>query len=203
MALFPEILASIHQLPDLTEDRAQQIQAVIQYLEDKIQATSDIRLVFVCTHNSRRSILSQVWAQSWAHHFGIRNVSCYSAGTETTEVYPRILTTLQSQGFQLQPITKEHNAISLIKFAPNELPILGFSKSLDHFQLPESDFAAIMTCDHAYEHCPLVPGAAARFPLTYQDPKAFDGTPQADDAYHQRSLQIAAEWFYIFHQLTQ
>lgn len=203
MALYPKILNTQRSFPEVPEERMTALQAIIQFLQQKIQADSDIRLLFVCTHNSRRSILSQVWAQTWAHHFGIHRLTAYAAGTETTEVYPLVLETLQKQGFRVESLSEGHNALSLIKYEPNAAPILGFSKSLGHFMLPETKFAAIMTCDHAQEHCPVVPGAEARFPLSYEDPKAFDGTPRAEEAYQHRSLQIAGEWYYIFHQLSQ
>lgn len=57
-----------------------------------------------------------------------------------------------------------------------------------------------MTCNNADEGCPIVFGAEARFPVKYDDPKASDNTPEQTQVYVERSLQIAAEMFYVFHK---
>lgn len=49
----------------------------------------------ICTHNSRRSHLSQLWAQVASFHFGIDQVAVYSAGTQARAIYPMILETLR------------------------------------------------------------------------------------------------------------
>ena len=55
-----------------------------------------------------------------------------------------------------------------------------------------------MTCNNADEGCPLVIGAEARFPIKYDDPKAFDGTELQTQKYAERSLEIASEMFWVF-----
>jgi arsenate reductase len=40
-----------------------------------------------------------------------------------------------------------------------------------------------------------------RIPITYEDPKAFDNTPQQAEKYQERSLQIATEMLYVFSQI--
>ena len=59
-----------------------------------------------------------------------------------------------------------------------------------------------MTCDHASENCPIVPGAEKRISITYLDPKISDGTPEQKAVYEERSLQIATEMKYVFSQVT-
>ncbi len=71
----------------------------------------------------------------------------------------------------------------------------------DHFN-PASDFAAVMTCSQADVGCPFITGAEKRIPVTYDDPKAFDQTPQQKEKYHERSLQIATEMHYVFSQIS-
>ena len=71
----------------------------------------------------------------------------------------------------------------------------------DNFN-PKSEFAAIMTCDSANEACPFVPGAEKRISITFDDPKVFDNTLQQKEKYKERSLQIAAEMFYVFSQIN-
>lgn len=49
-----------------------------------------------------------------------------------------------------------------------------------------------MTCSQADEGCPFISEPEKRIPITYEDPKAFDNTPQQAEKYEERSVQIAA-----------
>jgi arsenate reductase len=129
-------------------------------------------------------------------------VFCYSGGTESTALFPMIAETLQNSGFQIKTISKNENPIYSIKYAKNEHPVIGFSKKLDNDFNPKSEFVAIMTCDSANESCPFVPGAEERIPITFDDPKVFDGTPLQAEKYKEKSLQIATELFYVFSQIN-
>jgi arsenate reductase (thioredoxin) len=66
---------------------------------------------------------------------------------------------------------------------------------------PTENFAAIMTCSQADKNCPFIPGASLRIAIPYDDPKDFDGTPQEEAKYDERTRQIAREIFYAFSQL--
>lgn len=143
----------------------------------------------------------QVWAQVMAHHFEVANVSCYSGGTEATALFPKVAETLATQGFQLMPLSYESNPVCAIKYDANEAAIICFSKTYDHPFNPVSYFAAIMTCNSADEACPIVNGAEARFPIKYDDPKAYDGTEQQTAKYAERSLEIAREMWWVFSQI--
>ncbi|QCX40590.1 protein-tyrosine-phosphatase [Aureibaculum algae] len=178
------------------------LQPLIDFIQMKVANSEEIRLNFICTHNSRRSHLSQVWAQTMAFHFGIKNVFCYSGGTEATALFPMAATTLQNSGFEIQKISKNDNPVYSIKYAKNEHPIIGFSKKFDDAFNPKSDFAAIMTCSQADAGCPFIAGAEKRIPITFDDPKAFDNTPQQAEKYNERSLQIATELHYVFSQIN-
>lgn len=201
--LFPEIEAVISTLKvdSISENRKQVLQPLIDFIQLKISDHQNIRINFICTHNSRRSHLSQIWAQTIASYFHIKNVFCYSGGTEATALFPMVAETLKNSGFMLQTLSDGSNPVYSIKFAKNEHPIIGFSKKLDDDFNPKSEFAAIMTCDSANEACPFVPGAETRIPITFEDPKAFDNTPQQKQKYKERSLQIATEMFYVFSQI--
>jgi arsenate reductase len=137
-----------------------------------------------------------------AHYFGVKNVSCYSGGMEATALFPMVAETLRDTGFEVDAISNGENPVYSIKYSENEHPVIGFSKRLDDDFNPKSSFVAIMTCDSANEACPFVPGAEKRIPITFEDPKAFDGTPQQAEKYSERSLQIATELFYVFSQIN-
>ena len=182
-------------------DRKEVLYPLVEYIQNKVNANEEIRLNFICTHNSRRSHLSQIWSQTMAFHFGIENVFCYSGGTEATALFPKVAETLTNQGFQIEKVSQEQNPVYAVKFDDNEHPIIGFSKTyFDDFN-PKSNFAAIMTCSNADEGCPMVFGAEARFPIKYDDPKAFDGTEVMNEKYAERSLQIASELYFVFSQI--
>lgn len=202
--LFSEIEQVIEELKPqtITSERKAVLQPLIHFIQAKVANHLEIRINFICTHNSRRSHLSQVWAQTMANYFNVRNVFCYSGGTEATALFPMVAETLQNSGFQIKTISENENPVYLIKYSDNEHPIIGFSKKLDDHFNPRSEFAAIMTCDSANEACPIVLGADTRIPITFEDPKAFDHTPQQAEKYHERSLQIATELFYVFSQIN-
>lgn len=187
----------------IPQERKQILDLLSGYIQKKVNKKESIRLNFICTHNSRRSHLSQVWAQTLAHHFGVRNLSCYSGGTEATALFSMVATTLANTGFEVQMLSEGKNPVYAIKFAENEHPVICFSKTMDDAFNPTSDFAAIMTCSQADEGCPFVPGAEKRIPITYDDPKAFDNTPQQAEKYSERSKQIATEMCYIFSKIKK
>tara|TARA_R110002167_G_scaffold59972_2_gene169856 strand:+ start:148 stop:495 length:348 start_codon:yes stop_codon:yes gene_type:complete len=110
--------------------------------------------------------------------------------------------TLRNSGFEIEQLSQEANPVYSIKYAANEHPVIGFSKKLDSEFNPKSGFAAIMTCSQADGGCPFIAGAEKRIPITFEDPKAFDNTPQQAEKYTERSLQIATELFYVFSQIN-
>ena len=189
-SLFPEIEQMIKQLNSrtITGERKAVLQPLTDFINAKLSANQAIRINFICTHNSRRSHLSQVWAQTMAYYFNINNVYCYSGGTESTALFPMVAETLQNSGFQINTISETDNPVYSIKYAHNEPPIIGFSKKLDDDFNPKSEFAAIMTCSQADGGCPFIAGAEKRIPITFEDPKVFDNSPQQVAKYQERSL---------------
>jgi arsenate reductase len=198
--LYPEIKATINSFDSssISNERKQTLQLFIDFVQAKKNTNEAIQLNFICTHNSRRSHLSQIWAQTIATYFNIENITFYSGGTEATAVYPMVIETLKNSGFQITSNGKEDNPIYNVKYAENQLGVVAFSKKYDDVFNPNSNFAAVMTCSHADENCPFIAGAEKRIPLTFKDPKAFDNTPQQIEKYNERSLQIAAELFFVF-----
>lgn len=186
---------------NILENRKTVLQPLIDFIYKKADKKTAIRINFICTHNSRRSHLSQIWAQTMAHYFSINNVLCYSGGTEATAMFPMVVKTLQKSGFQIEKLSENQNPVYSIKYNENEPAIIGFSKTLHSNFNPKTDFAAVMTCSQADEGCPFISGAEKRIPITYDDPKIFDNTAQQAEKYQERSEQIASEMFYIFSQV--
>lgn len=201
--LYTEITTVINHLDtnSVSESRRNTLQPLVDYVKFKISDKQDIRLNFICTHNSRRSHLSQVWAQAMAAYFNIPNVVTYSGGTEATAMFPMAVKTLETSGFKINVIAEGKNPIYSIKYDDNTHPVIGFSKTYDDVFNPTSGFCAIMTCSQADGGCPFIAGAEKRVPITYDDPKAFDNTPQQTEKYIERSLQIATELKYVFSKI--
>jgi arsenate reductase len=190
---------TISRLPaDLPAGRLQVLLPLMNYIRSKKNKHESIRLNFICTHNSRRSHLSQIWAQTMAYHWGIKDVFCYSGGTDATAMFPKIVETLLHQGFSIQKLSEDNNPVYLVKYDLNETPIICFSKVYNHDFNPKNNFGAILTCNQAEEACPLVIGADGRFPIKYDDPKVFDNTDLQDEKYAERSLEIAGEMSWVF-----
>lgn len=188
---------------NISDERKLILQPLIDFIQQKIENKKGVNINFICTHNSRRSHLAQIWAQVACAYYKISNAYCYSGGTEATAVFPKVAETLSDQGFKLFVITKSNNPVYAIKFSDNNMPIIAFSKTYDNPFNPISEFAAVMTCSQADEACPFIVGAEKRIPIRYEDPKVSDGTPEQSQVYRKRSLQIASEMFYVFSKIKR
>ena len=203
--MYSKLNNTINQISEMkiSEERKEILKPLINFIQGKVASQSEIRLNFICTHNSRRSHLGQIWAQTFAFHFGIKNIACYSGGTEETAMFPKVGETLQNQGFEIEKLAESQNPVYAIKFDESELPIIGFSKKYDANFNPKSGFAAIMTCSSADEGCPFVFGSELRIAVRFDDPKAYDGTDLMNAKYEERSLEIASEMYYVFSQIKK
>ena len=198
-----EIINNKIDVHSISEERKTILQPLIDFIQQKVNDRQNININFICTHNSRRSHLSQVWAQVASAHFNMPNVHCYSGGTEETALFPKVAETLTEQGFNIFKIADTNNPVYAIKYSDNALPVIGFSKKYDSPFNPVSAFTAIMTCSQADGGCPFIAGAEKRIPITSEDPKISDNTPEQSKVYAERSLQIATEMFYVFSKISQ
>lgn len=173
---------------------------LVDYIQSKVDVGNQVNLNFICTHNSRRSQLSQAWGHAMAKYFGIA-VNSLSGGVEETAFYPTGIETLIGQGFEIAPIKDGNNPVYELKVDETDSGIHMFSKIFDNPVNDQTPFAAVMTCSHADQNCPFIPGTEKRISLPFEDPKAFDGTDQEKSAYLERSNQIASELKYVFSKI--
>lgn len=207
--LYPDLLpvldqyvtAVIGESGQIPAARKEELSALTRYVQEKAAVGQPVQLTFICTHNSRRSHLSQLWAQAAAYYFGVAGVRTFSGGTEATAFNPRAVRAVEEAGFRVEKTGEEPNPVYLAWYAGEQPPVRAFSKVYDEGGNPAADFAAVMTCTHADENCPFIPGAV-RISLPYEDPKAFDGTPQEEVMYAQRCRQIAREMLYAFSRVN-
>lgn len=197
--MYPGLNDFIKQLEEeahlIPEERKKLLVQLATYMQEKKMSNAPIALNFICTHNSRRSHLSQIWAATAVDYFGLTNISTYSGGTEATAFHPKAVAAMERVGFQIENPGGD-NPHYLVSFAPDTPPLECFSKTFDDPFNPKKDFAAIMTCSAADENCPFIPGAAFRLPLTYNDPKEADDTPEETARYDDSVRQIGREIFY-------
>ncbi|WP_291724413.1 protein-tyrosine-phosphatase [Bernardetia sp.] len=159
-----------------------------------------IDFTIICTHNSRRSHLGQVWLQIAAYYYGIDGIQTFSGGTEATAFNPRAVAALQRAGVKLEKTTAfegDENPVYSMSVGKSYSKTVMFSKKYTHKQNPKKDFAAIMVCSDADKNCPLVLGADARFAIPFEDPKVSDGTPSETQTYDERCKQIGTEFFFV------
>ncbi len=186
------------ELVNIDVFRKKVLQGIADYLALQISNNETANALFICTHNSRRSHLSQIWAQTAAFYFEIENFKAYSGGTEVTAFFPSAIETLLNSGFELNENSTFKNPHYKLYFSKNNEPIIAFSKLYnDKKYNPTHKFCAVLTCSGAEKNCPVVYGADRRFALHYEDPKISDGTPFQKQVYAERSKQIAIEMFYL------
>ncbi len=179
------------------------LEKISAYIKEKQKQAKPIRLMYVCTHNSRRSHFGQVWAKVAAHYFAIQNISTFSGGTEATAFNNNAINALKRIGFKITANDQTINPHYQVVFSEETEAIVCFSKVYNDTTNPSHEFVAIMTCGDAEENCPFITGTELRIATTYNDPKAFDNTIQQDETYDQRCKQIATEIFYMFSKLNQ
>jgi len=183
---------------DIPNDRRELLKQFAEYIVSKLNDKEEVNLIFICTHNSRRSIMSQIWAQTAAEYFGIQNVFCYSGGTEATAFNPRAVKAVEKVGFRIEKKNGTVNPVYLVYYSDSKEPLKCFSKIYSDKFNPQKDFAAIMTCSDADANCPVVLGAEARFPINYNDPKEYDGTELETIKYNERFEEIRKEMVFVF-----
>ena len=193
---FVEKLSIANPSPKLKEELA----ILIDYIKTQKARNKPLHLNFICTHNSRRSQFSQLWAKVMAQYHGI-DCNTYSGGVEVTTCNERVINTLLSQGFDIKTKENGDNPYYQISMGGAYFGEY-FSKLYDDFSSPTKGFAAVMTCAHADENCPYIPGAEQRIPVRYKDPKSFDDTPEEKAAYNNKSIEIASEMHYVFSSIA-
>ena len=193
--------ALVKNFGEIPAERKELLENISVYIKSKVSLNETVNLVYVCTHNSRRSHLGQVWAAVAAEYYGIGNINTFSGGTEATAFNPNAIKALKSAGFEIEKKTESLNPVYNVFYSKVEYTEC-FSKIYNDAKNPSKNFAAIMTCSEAEENCPFIPGCDLRIGTTYNDPKAFDNTILQDEKYTERSNQIAMESLYAFSKIT-
>jgi arsenate reductase len=200
--LYPELAAYVGEsekaVRDIPEKRKARLGEIASYVQDRAAANRRARLVFICSHNSRRSHMAQIWAQTAAAYHGVANVDTFSGGTEATAFDARAAAALERAGFRVDRNEGDRNPVYELRYGEESPVMEAYSKVYDADPNPRRDFCAVMTCSQADQACPVVRGASARVAIPYDDPKAFDDTEEESARYDERCRQISCEMFYLF-----
>lgn len=200
-ALRTYIAARLAEFDAISDERKGTLDELTSYVQTCLSDKKPCRLIFICTHNSRRSQLSQVWAATAAAYYGIAGVEMFSGGTEATAFNPRALAALERAGLTIARTTDDANRAYQLRHSDDASPLTCFSKVYNEAPNPREHFCAVMTCSHADGDCPIVHGASERIAVTYDDPKVADGTAEEQATYDERCRQIAREMLYVFSRL--
>ncbi len=111
------------------------------------------KVLFLCTGNSARSQMAEAFLRKYAEE----RYEAFSAGLEPKGINPYTIQVMREIGIDLSRHTSKH----LSQF---------FGKT---------SFAYVITvCDRAEKNCPIFPGESIRLHWSFEDPAAFEGTPQ-------------------------
>ncbi len=182
----------------IPHDRKSELAKVAAYVRERLSKSEPAKLTFICTHNSRRSHLSQIWAAVAAEYYGLEGVETFSGGTEATAFNPRAVAAMQRCGLKI--VADDPTAINprySVTTSDSSTPQICFSKAYGDPPNPSKDYCAVMTCSQADDACPLVMGCDLRMPIRYEDPKVADDTEFEAQRYDERSAQICCEMLYM------
>jgi hypothetical protein len=196
-ALQPYVGEVAHDAESVAADRKEVLNSIAGDIVARLKAGKRADLTFICTHNSRRSHMSQIWAATAAYYYGLDGVSTFSGGTQATACNCRTVAAMRRVGFDIEDATAGDNPIYLVRYAADRPVIKAYSKLYNADGNPTDDFIALMTCSVADKTCPVVQGASSRYAIHYVDPRLCDDTPVETEAYNARCREIAQEMFYI------
>ena len=192
------LVASLRmQYDQIDFDRKVVLIDLSEIITQELNFNKAVDLNFICTHNSRRSQLAQIWMKAAAIYFDIKNINTYSGGTEATAFNHRMVTALIDEGFELEKLDESENPKYKLNLSSEISHNIYFSKKYDHETNPSSGSLAIMVCDDANESCPIVHGAKEKHSLTYKDPKAFDDSPKESKMYTEKVFEIGRELLFL------
>ena len=201
-SLYPELIHYLNERVTESDaipiDRKTELAKVADYIRERLAKSEPAKLTFICTHNSRRSHLSQIWAQVAAEYYDLVGVETFSGGTEATAFNPRAVAAMQRCGLQI--IADDPTASNprySIYTSDSSPPQVCFSKAYGDPPNPSKEYCAVMTCSQADDACPLVMGCDLRIPIRYEDPKAADDTEFEAQRYDERAAQICREMLYM------
>ncbi len=193
---------STEEVDSISKERQHILEKISSYLYEKMTKIEPTKLIFICTHNSCRSQIAQLWVQIATHYYGITDLQAFSGGTEVSAFNPKAINTLARAGLKIKSCSTGTNPIYHVTYGFRISPIEMFSKTYQDPSNPQNNFCTILTCESADRNCPIITNSDDRFVLYYKDPKEFDNTPREKLIYDTTCRQISREICYIFSNLV-
>ncbi|MCY3555364.1 MAG: protein-tyrosine-phosphatase [Gemmatimonadetes bacterium] len=195
--------ARLSEFDHIPLDRGKLLDSISTYVAQRVRKDQLARLTFICTHNSRRSQMAQIWAQTAADYFAVPGVSVFSGGTEATAFNPRTLAALIRAGFWIDRGVLEENPVYTVYAGNGLASVRAFSKTYLDPSNPQDGFCAVLTCSSADRDCPVIPSADQRVLVPYEDPKSADGTDRETEVYDERCREICREMAWMFAMVSE
>lgn len=189
--LLSKLTSSFDQIP---MERKQTLLQLGEMIRSEISSKGHCDLITICTHNSRRSHIAQIWFEVGSKYYLNGRLSSFSGGTESTRLHENTFQALRSCGFDITQETEGENPMFGIRYTLNDdmTPSL-FSKVYSHEVNPQENYVAVLVCDNAVEACPVVIGAAQKIAVTFTDPKKYDHSAEAVKKYCESVENIGRE----------
>jgi len=99
--LRPYVAKVVGGVSDIPAERQAMLKDTADFISKQLAEGKEVNLTFICTHNSRRSHLGQVWAQVAAYYYCIPDVTTYSGGMETKKCNIRTVQALRRAGLAI------------------------------------------------------------------------------------------------------
>ena len=195
------IQSTAQQAVLIEEERKQNLLQIAEVISRSLKKGNDVNIMAICTHNSRRSQLMEVWIRVGCIFLNRSDIRSFSGGTEATAFNPRMVHALKSKGFPLITIEEGENPHFVLDLDTPTSNQRLFSKKYSHTFNPQKDYIALMVCDHADQNCPIVFGASERLALKYKDPKEYDDTPNEEQAYLDKVDEIGREVLFLLQSI--
>lgn len=123
-------------------ERKEKLNALAVIAKKELAEKGVLRMNFICTHNSRRSHIAQLWAWAAAEQFGVGPFEGYSGGTEATAFNPKTVAAMRRAGFIIGDADGD-NPRYPVRLEESGLPQEFFSKIFDSPANPSKDFIAL------------------------------------------------------------
>src|SRR5690349_10069309 len=127
-ALRPYVNQVVNELGTVSAQRREVLDAIALDVARQLKSGKTAQMTFICTHNSRRSHMSQIWAQTAAYYYGVDNIHAFSGGTQATACNCRTVAAMRRVGFDIQDATSGDNPLYLVRYASDRPVIQAYSK---------------------------------------------------------------------------
>jgi hypothetical protein len=160
--LFPKLSNYCNSLStefnQINEERKAELKGIANFIVEQRKEHKPANLLFVCTSNSRRSHMAQVWSQIASYYYSIDSVFTFSGGTEQTRVNINAIDALNRTGIEIYSNNQGDNPLRYVRVGNKINPWVIFSKKYTDATNPKNNFVAVMVCSEADKACPFVGG---------------------------------------------